>query len=189
LNFYIGRFFSYIIFKTLYRLKIFRRAELPEGGFIIAANHNSLADPPLIGASFRRPVYFMAKKELFEIPLFGDLINSTNAFPVKRGKPDRDSIRKAVSMLKAGKIILVFPEGTRKAKGQAQRGISLLAHKAGVPVVPSRIINNSDFIKFRQLKYIVGKPMKFGCPPDKRAASREYKDFASRIMQEIYSLR
>jgi 1-acyl-sn-glycerol-3-phosphate acyltransferase len=130
----------------------------------------------------------MAKRELFKVPIFGTLIKSTNAFPVDRGAPRLETIKRSVKMLKSGKALLVFPEGTRNSKGKTYTGIALLAHKSGVPVVPTRIHNNHKIKKFADLKYVVGKPIKFGLPPKVKATKEDYKNFLDKIMEEIYSL-
>ncbi len=188
MNYYIGRFLFHILFKFIYRLKITGKENLPKGGFIIASNHNSLADPPLVGSSISSPVYFMAKRELFEIPFFGTVIKSTHAFPVNRKAPELSSIKKAINLLKNGNVLLVFPEGTRKSNASIHRGVALLAHKAGVPVVPSKIYNNDKILKLAKLRYVIGKPVDFIISPEKRATSRLYMDFSSMIMDRISKL-
>lgn len=189
MNYYLGRFLFRIIFKTLFRFKVIGKSNLPEGGFIIASNHNSLIDPPLVGSALKQPVYFMAKKELFRIPVFGTIISSTHAFPIDREYPVMSSIRKAINLLKSGKVLLVFPEGTRKLEAKKIRGgVALLAHKANVPVVPSRIYNNQNIVKLPTLKYVIGEPVKFMLKPNERASSRKYSQFSSLIMEKIRSL-
>lgn len=188
MTYYLARLLSRIIFKTVFRLKVTGKENLPDGGFIIASNHNSLIDPPLVGAALRQPVYFMAKKELFEIPIFGALIRSTHAFPVDRTAPELSSIKKAISLLKSGKVLLIFPEGTRKTTGKIHRGIVLLAHKAGVPVVPSKIYNNENIRKLLQIRYVIGKPMTILPESGKRVSSKTYRQFVSQVMEEIKAL-
>ncbi len=188
MNYSLGKLLFLFIFKTLFRLKIIGKNNLPESGFIIASNHNSLIDPPLIGSSIKKPVYFMAKKELFQIPIFGEIISSTHAFPVNRETPELSSLKKAINLLKSGKVLLIFPEGTRKSTSRIHRGVAFLAHKSNVPVVPSKIYNNQDIFKLRQLKYVIGKPVKFMLPSDKRACSKTYSQFSSQIMENINSL-
>ena len=130
----------------------------------------------------------MAKKELFEIPAFGTLISSTHAFPVSRTAPELSSIKKAISLLRSGKVLLVFPEGTRKSNAKIHRGVALLAHKAGAPVVPSKIYNNQNICRLPRLKYVIGKPMKFELRPEEKASSEKYNQFASRVMEKISAL-
>jgi 1-acyl-sn-glycerol-3-phosphate acyltransferase len=113
------------------------------GGAVIAPNHASYLDPPLVAACLPRSTYFMAKQELFEVPLLGWLIYHLGAFPVQRGTADRLAIRYAVELLKAGELLIVFPEGTRSADGrigEGELGPALMAGRAGVPIVPTAIL-------------------------------------------------
>jgi 1-acyl-sn-glycerol-3-phosphate acyltransferase len=179
-----------VVFTVVFRLKITGLSNLPEtGGFIIASNHNSLIDPPLVGSSIRQPVYFMAKKELFKIPVFGRLITATHAFPVNREFPGPSAIKKAIGLLRKGKVLLVFPEGTRKSESKKiHKGVALLAHKAGVPVIPAKIHNNRQIYRLRQLKFEMGGPINFSISPGEKAASSMYADFSEKIMSRIISL-
>jgi len=113
-----------------------------EGGAIIAPNHNSHLDPPYVGAALSRPTYFMAKRELFEVPVFGWLIYNVFAYPVERGTPDRFAIRKAIELVSAGHLVLIFPEGTRSPDGTIQEGElgpAMVAARGGVPIIPCAV--------------------------------------------------
>jgi len=113
-----------------------------EGGAVIAPNHNSHLDPPYVGAALPRPTYFMAKRELFEVPIFGWLIYNVFAYPVERGTPDRFAIRKAIELVSAGHLLLIFPEGTRSPDGTIQEGElgpAMVAGRAGVPIIPCAV--------------------------------------------------
>lgn len=114
----------------------------PSGGFVLAANHASYLDPPALGVACPRPVHFMAKSELFKVPVLGAVLPEVGAFPVHRGAADRKAIRHALEILAGGGVVGVFPEGTRSRTGELlapQGGAALLALKAGVPVVPAAI--------------------------------------------------
>jgi len=109
------------------------------GGFLLVANHSSVLDPPLVGGSAPRPVSFMAKAELFRIPLFGGLIYRLNARPVRRDGGDPAALRTALRVLENGGALLVFPEGTRGPEGelrQGKAGAGMLAVLSGASVVP-----------------------------------------------------
>jgi 1-acyl-sn-glycerol-3-phosphate acyltransferase len=109
------------------------------GAVLITPNHLSFLDPPLVGCALRRPGWFMAKAELFDIPGLRWLIRGMHAYPVKRGVPDRASLKRTLQHLKSGEIVCVFPEGTRSTDGQlgpVELGIGMLALKTGAPVVP-----------------------------------------------------
>lgn len=186
--FYVGRFIFYLLFKTVWRLKIEGRDNVPAGGgVIIAPNHKSMADPPLAGASIRRPIHFMAKIELFQVPVLGFLIRHTNAFPVKRGRVDISAFRNALRLLGEGEPVLVFPEGTRSRDGSflpARSGIGMLACKSQCPVIPVRIMNSDMLFKLKRLRVLIGKPI---FPPE-NFNKQTYQDFADKIMEEIKTL-
>ncbi len=104
----------------------------------MASNHLSLADPPIIGAASPRVLHYMAKRELFDIPLLRRLIVALNAFPVRRGY-GREALKRALEMLRSGEAVLLFPEGTRSKDGRLgppKPGVGMLAVKSRVPVVP-----------------------------------------------------
>jgi 1-acyl-sn-glycerol-3-phosphate acyltransferase len=108
------------------------------GAVIVAPNHVSNLDPPITSCGTRRPIAFMAKEELFK-GLFGKLISSLGAFPVKRGEGDTESIRRAIALLGEGRALLVFPEGTRGdtvTMLPINRGVAMLARRTGAQVVP-----------------------------------------------------
>jgi 1-acyl-sn-glycerol-3-phosphate acyltransferase len=110
-----------------------------EGAVLIAPNHLSYLDPPLVGCALRRPGWFMAKADLFRIPGFSWLIRGMHAYPVKRGVPDRAALKRTLEYLKEGEIVCVFPEGTRSVTGELgpiEIGIGMLAVKSGAPIVP-----------------------------------------------------
>jgi 1-acyl-sn-glycerol-3-phosphate acyltransferase len=112
------------------------------GPVLIVANHSSLLDPPLIGGMSRRPLCFMAKEELFRVPVLGWLISHLNARPVRRDNADPRALKDALRVLAAGEALLVFPEGTRGPEGavrEAKAGAGLLAVTSGAAVVPAYI--------------------------------------------------
>ena len=109
------------------------------GGAIIAANHTSHLDPPTVGVAMPRRTYYFAKKELFQVPVFGWIIRKCYAFPVDREGTDRIAIRNAVKILKAGELLTLFPEGGRSPDGSVQEGtpgVAFIAKQAGVPIIP-----------------------------------------------------
>ena len=114
------------------------------GPAIIAANHRSFFDPFIIGTMARRPMFYVAKRELFEIhPLISWLVGALGAFPVDRGNSDQDTIATAKELLARGELVLIFPEGTRTRPGplgEPRRGVGRLALETGAPVIPVAII-------------------------------------------------
>jgi 1-acyl-sn-glycerol-3-phosphate acyltransferase len=130
-------------FYTKYKIKVYDREKLPRnytGGYIIACNHQSYSDPPAIAAVVKGRFAFMAKDELFrKSPLFALIIRIAGAFPVVRGAGDNSVIERSVEYLRKGRILVIFPEGTRSEDGtigRAKSGVSLIAATAAVPVLP-----------------------------------------------------
>ena len=110
-----------------------------EGPLILVSNHLNLADPPLLAASLPRKVHFMVKDDLYFSPRGGVFIRAYGAFPVRRGKPDRRALREALRLLEEGKVVGMFPEGTRNPDRKLQRGqggTALLATLSGAPILP-----------------------------------------------------
>nr|WP_254934604.1 lysophospholipid acyltransferase family protein [Cyanobium sp. WAJ14-Wanaka] len=144
------RLISYLLVFPVYRL-LFRgrtlgNAQVPmDGALVVVANHGSHLDPPLLGHALGRPVAFMAKAELFKVPLLGRIIRACGAYPVSRGASDREAIRVATDRLLEGWATGVFIDGTRQANGRVnnpQAGAALLAARAGARLLPVAIINS-----------------------------------------------
>lgn len=166
--------FAWVILRILltifYRYRIEGLENVPRsGGVILVSNHRAMMDPIVIGCSihFRR-TYFMAKEELFRFKPFAFIISSLGAFPVKRNKVDRNALRIAENLLKEGKLLLIFGEGTRnrdlsKVIGELHSGFVYLATKTGVPVIPVYTFNTYQIFKrfLRWPKVVVrfGKPI------------------------------
>ena len=125
---------------SFFRIRAYGTRHVPAtGGVVLASNHQSWLDPALIAASLDREVHFMARSTLFKNPAFGALIATLNAFPIERDSRDVKGVKEALSRLKAGHALLVFPEGTRTRNGTVgpmKAGIRLLAERAAVPIVP-----------------------------------------------------
>jgi 1-acyl-sn-glycerol-3-phosphate acyltransferase len=135
--------FSHTVVRAFFRLLFgFRAVEshrVPlEGPLILASNHRSYLDPPLIGVSLEREVHFMAKAELFSFAPFGRLITALNAHPVRRGRKDAAAVERMTELLKAGNAVVIFPEGTRertgRGLGRAKTGVARLALASGAPI-------------------------------------------------------
>jgi len=180
--------------RLFFRLESVGLENLPEGGCIVASNHISLMDPPAIGCSVpaRRKIRFMAKEELFHIPILRWIIVFLGAFPVRRGMADRNAIRTALGFLKNGEVVGMFPEGTRSKTGKLGEplpGMALLAVKAGVPVVPAVVIDTNKI--FRDGHYFPQFRVRFG-PPIVLPASRSDKEniefITKTVMEEIARL-
>ncbi len=143
-----------------------------EGPLIVAPNHSSNLDPPATACSINRQITFMAKSELFKVPILGALIRSLGSFPVHRGETDTEAIRLTLRLLSEGKAVLVFPEGTRgdgKNLGSVNRGIAMLAKRSGAPVLPVGIVGTHRklprgraFSGFGRTTVRYGKPLCYG---------------------------
>jgi 1-acyl-sn-glycerol-3-phosphate acyltransferase len=138
--------FFYLIARLAFRLKIEGREREPlTGALIVAGNHASLLDPPLIGMCLRRQGAFMAKDELFSTPIVGPWLRSIGSFPVRRGTPDRKAIRRSLEVLEQGRVLVIFPEGTRSTDGRLRNpepGAAMIALRTGVPVLPAAVVNS-----------------------------------------------
>jgi len=184
------RFFSILIFKTLFHLKVKGRESLPKrGGFILASNHLSNLDPIVLGVVTPRRLNFMAKEELFCInPLFGFLIHIFGAFPVKRNSPDLSAIKEAIKRLKRGACLVIFPQGTRApADSKVEPGIGFLATKTKSPVVPVYIRGTDKILPKGEKKLHLGKiAVRFGNPIIlKEKGGESYLEISKKIMDEI----
>ena len=153
------------IFFVLLRLHVEGRENVPQtGAIIVAPNHKSDWDPPLIGVAFNtRIIHYMAKEELFKNPIFGWVIRQFGTFPVKRGAVDRTAIRQAIREIKAGNPLGIFPEGTRIKRdglGKFHSGMASLALMTGTPIVPVAVIG-SRYLPHRKgpLAVLIGKPV------------------------------
>jgi 1-acyl-sn-glycerol-3-phosphate acyltransferase len=132
------------LFLLLCRGRVFGTRRVPrEGGVLLVCNHQSFFDPILATLALPRECHYMARDSLFRNPWFRRLIESLNAFPVKRGSADVGAIKQTLRRLKAGALVTVFPEATRTRDGSVrpmQPGVVLIARKAGVPLVPTLIL-------------------------------------------------
>ncbi len=137
--YWLTRLFVKPAILVYFRLRRLGREHIPDGGVILAANHRSFLDPFAIGCCIGRPIYFVAKEELFKNPIVGWFLNCLGAFPVRRGHSDLESVATSLALLERGRAVVIFPEGTRIAEGslgKPKRGVGRLALESGSPVVP-----------------------------------------------------
>jgi 1-acyl-sn-glycerol-3-phosphate acyltransferase len=151
----------------LYRLRARGVEHLPEGGFVLAANHTSNFDPWPLGIPLlpKRQLRFMAKSELFN-PVLGPIIRAGGAFKVRRGEGDIEAVRTAVELVKEGEIVVMFPEGTRREKGlrkkhvaRAHTGAARIALGARAPLVPAAIKGTDQLSRLGPLRVAFGEPL------------------------------
>jgi 1-acyl-sn-glycerol-3-phosphate acyltransferase len=181
-----GRGLFRIVFLVFFRLKAYGKENIPlEGPLVFCGNHRSLFDPPMLGSPIRRELYFMAKEELFRIPIFGGLIRRVHAFPVKRGGVSKDSIRLSIQLLKDGKAMCIFPEGSRNnAGGVGKKGAAMLALKSNAVVIPVAIIGN--YKPFRRMAVYYGKPVDLS--EYTQGTSDNLEAATNKIMSEIRAM-
>jgi glycerol-3-phosphate dehydrogenase (NAD(P)+) len=157
-------------FHVYFRMRRIGREYIPKDGpVIVAANHRSFLDPFVIGTMARRPMYYMAKQELFNKRWQAWVLNALGAFPVNRGASDAENIETARAILDRGDILLIFPEGTRirpGGLGTPHRGVGRLALETGAPVVPVALIGTEDVrrgwkILPRKVTLRAGRPLRF----------------------------
>ena len=186
------------IARTFFALSVEGQAHVPESGpVILAPNHVSYLDPVVVGVSMRRRVHFMAKKELFRNPLARWLLHGLQTYPVTRERVDPSTLKRTLSLLAAGQVVLMFPEGTRgdgRTLGRAKSGIAVVAARSGARVVPvfhwgaeQALPRGSRRVRRVPLRVRFGPPLTFsaGGRPDREAV----EDFCRRLMEAIAALR
>jgi 1-acyl-sn-glycerol-3-phosphate acyltransferase len=184
---------SWPILRVLFRLRERGREHLPEGGFVLAANHNSNFDPWPLGIPLfpKRYLRFMAKSELFWTP-FKQFAIAAGAFPVRRGERDAEALETATQLCREGHVVVMFPEGTRRKKGlrkkyeaRAHTGAARIALDAGVPLVPAGIVGTDRLGRLAQLRVAFGPPI----PLDDLAGREDAPQVATeRLMAAIGEL-
>jgi 1-acyl-sn-glycerol-3-phosphate acyltransferase len=138
------------LIRVYFRLDRLGREHVPASGpVILASNHRSFLDPWVVGLCLRRPIYFVAKKELFEKRWQAWLLRSLGAFPIRRGESDEEAMATSRALLERGEVVVIFPEGTRIRSGglaRPKRGVGRLALETGAPVVPVAV-SGSDRVR------------------------------------------
>lgn len=182
-----ARFIVYCIFKPLFRIKAIGKENFPmEGAVLLCSNHIDNLDPPAIGIMAPRQLRFMAKEELFKIPVFSRLIRILGAFPVKRGFSDREALRTGLKILKEGEVLAIFPEGTRNKTGKLRKGLAgagFFALRSECKVLPCAVIG--AYRPFRRTKIVFGSPIDF---TEYRKQKRSAEEATNLIMEEIEKL-
>lgn len=198
-TFTVSRLVCLGIAKLAFRLHVEGEENIPHTGpAIVAANHVSYIDPIIIGIAIRRPVRFMAKKELFRFSLFGWLLRQLGAFPVNRHRINMQAFKRAIALLEAGELVAIFPEGTR-GDGVELRpgkpGIGLIATRTGVPVIPAfhrgteKVLpRGAWFPRSHRITVTFGAPCRF--PEEQVGTGQDQAVLFSRtIMENIAALK
>ncbi|MEM6822469.1 MAG: lysophospholipid acyltransferase family protein [Verrucomicrobiota bacterium] len=182
------------LFRCYHSLRVEGQENIPhKGGIILASNHTSFYDPPALAAGCHRILHFLARKTLFDHPLFRWLITNLNAIPVDQENPDMTGLRTIISKLKLGHIVVLFPEGSRTFDGEllpAQPGVGLVVEKAKVPVLPARFFGMHTAWPrggsprfFTPITLVFGKP--FIPSSDKTDKRERYQEMSDQIMAAI----
>jgi 1-acyl-sn-glycerol-3-phosphate acyltransferase len=173
-------------------LRVYGADRMPrEGGIVVAANHFSWVDPPVLGAASPRTLYYLAKIEAHRVPGLGQLIRSFGAFPVRRGESDRDAVRMMRGIVQDENALGMFAEGTRQRSGvpgPVQPGAAMVAITEGVPVIPAAIHGSHTWRlgNFHPVSVAWGAPMSFDGLPRGGKGYKEASLEVERKLQELW---
>ena len=203
-TYYFWYTLSKIVARFFFSFKVIHPERmLEEGPLILASNHQSYFDPPLVGICSRRGVYYLARKTLLQIPLLGKLLPQINVILVDRDGNDMSALKSVIRTVKSGNGVVLFPEGTRSVDGSLQpgkAGIGLVIAKTRAPVQPVRIFGSyeafpkgSDKISLTPITVVVGKPLRFtdaDLDPDLHRGDERalYQHLSDRVMAAIAEL-
>ena len=194
----LGYSLSKAIAKTFFNYRVIGAENMiEEGPCIIAANHCSYLDPPLVGVACKRAIHYLARKSLLDIPVLGPILPELNVIPVDQKNADRSALMGAIRVVKNGGAVLIFPEGTRSPDGKlqpARSGIGMIAAKTGAPVIPFNIAGAFDALprgavlpKRKEIAVIIGTPLQIDIV---HSSSRQpYGRTSSIILEAIGALR
>jgi len=194
----VVRAFFWLVFHTLWPLKISGLKNVPKTGpAIIVCNHLSMVDPFVVGFAAHRGVSFMAKEELFSVPVVGFLIRKVGAFPVDRSRRDPSSMRVALSVLKDGDLLGMFPEGTRSTTGEMlemRTGAIRIASRTRTPIIPASVVNTDralppgHFIRPARIAVRFGPPLELTELYERPKDETLMQDALALIKEEIEAL-
>jgi len=184
-----AKFFVRFSARTIWRARVYGTENVPrEGPLIVACNHISYLDPPMMGSLCPRRISYMAKKELFAIPLLGPTIRALGAYSVDREGSATAAIKRSLQVLKAGGAVGIFPEGTRNPSGTvaAQIGVALLAALSEAPVVPACVHGTDRALRLGRIDVAFGAPLVLEA--GRKATRDDLAKFTAKIMTAIESL-
>jgi 1-acyl-sn-glycerol-3-phosphate acyltransferase len=196
--YWLGYTLSATIARAAFQYRAYGRENIiEEGPAIMAANHQSYLDPPLVGITCRNELFFLARKTLFEKRFLGAIISRVNALPVDLTRGDLTALRAIMNLLKEGHRTVIFPEGTRSLTGQIQQarpGIGMIIARTLAPVVPMRIFGSFEAwpkggkIRPHPITVVVGKPLRFK-EEDFAAHNREvYQKTSEQVLAAIAAI-
>jgi 1-acyl-sn-glycerol-3-phosphate acyltransferase len=183
---------------SLHRIRIEGRGHVPEGGCLIVSNHVSYMDPTTVGWAVAREIYYLGRKTLFKPPFWSWFLPICNVLPIDRDGRDMSGLRRIIKMLKEGRAVLLFPEGTRSPDGvlqAAEPGAGLVAVKAGVPVLPARVFGTYESLsksarrfRFHPIRVVIGPPY-HPAVREGRLEKEDYAEIAREMMDRIAALK
>ena len=184
-----ARIITKIVFSLLFRVEVINSDKIPEKGpALLCANHNTFLDMFFLGYRLDRWIHWMAKEELFRNPVTAFLLKKLGAFPVKRGTGDVGSVKNTYRLLDEGKIVGIFPQGTRRhmnGSGRVKSGAAMIAANAGVPIIPATVKGN--YRLFSKIVINFGDPFMIDKHEDK-LSKEELAEISMDIINRIYSL-
>ena len=202
MNFYywVGYHLSRLAGRFLFRFRVVHRERMIQSGpVILAMNHQSYLDPPLAGITCDRPIYFLARRTLLNIPLLGGVLPKVNVIPVNQEGVDRTAIKALIRVLQAGNGVLIFPEGSRTMDGDlqpAEPGLGLVIARTLAPVVPMRIFGAREalprgggHLRFVPITIVIGEPIFFSAADLEPRGKNLYAGLSARVMKAIAALR
>lgn len=192
--------FAYKIVEAVTLLFLHARIEgrenVPPGGCLVVSNHVSFLDPTTVGWGIGREMFFLARKTLFKPPVLDKLLPHCNSIPIDRDGKDMSGLRRIITRLRNGEMILLFPEGTRSPDGSlqsAESGAGFIACKAQVPILPVRLYGTYEALSrhhkslhYHPVRIVIGKP--FLPPTGSNLGKEDYEKLANRMMKEIGDL-
>jgi 1-acyl-sn-glycerol-3-phosphate acyltransferase len=195
-SYWLARGIALLCFR--YRV-LHRDRMINKGPAILASNHQSYLDPPLVGNASDRAIYFLARKTLLDVPVLGRLLPKLNVIPVDQEGSDRSALKALIRVLRAGEGVLVFPEGARTIDGELQPalpGVGLVIAKTLAPVVPVRIFGAREALPrgggglhFHPITVVVGEPIYFTAADLQPPAKDLYARLSNRVMDAIAALK
>lgn len=186
--------------RVFFRFRILHRERVIQSGpVILAMNHESYFDPPMAGTACDRPIYFLARKTLMDVPLLQWILPKLNVIPVDQEGTDRSALKALIRILRAGECALVFPEGARTLDGRLQPalpGLGLVIAKTLAPVVPMRIFGAHEALprgggrlRFHPITIVAGEPIHFA-PADLEPRGKDlYQRLSQRVLDAIAAIR
>lgn len=182
------------IFRILFRIEVSGVQNIPEDdGALICPNHYHWGDPVIVAISIPRKINFMAKYEIFKVPVIGFILRKVDAYPVRRGEADLSASKTTLRLLKDKQLVGIFPEGTRikggehGKMGRANSGVAVFSVKTKKPVVPVLITGN--YKPFTKMKVIIGEPVDLYKYKKEKMGSEEYNELSQMIMERIAGLK